>query len=250
MDARPAVELRNVTKSFVAGRRALDDVSFVVPQGKLLALVGTSGSGKTTALRSINRLVVPDSGSVLVGGTDVSTVDSVGLRRGIGYVIQEVGLFPHLTVGANVDLVPSLLGWPEARRVERRRELLDLVGLPAAEYESRRPSELSGGQRQRVGIARALAADPPVLLMDEPFSALDALTRRRLQDEFRELRYRLGKTVVLVTHDLAEAFRLADEVGVMDEGRLVQLGTPAQIRDSPAPGFVADLVSVATDGTA
>ncbi len=244
-----AVELREVSKSFAAGRRALDRVSFGVAEGTLLALVGTSGSGKTSALRTINRLVAPDSGVVTVFGEEVSAVDPVALRRRIGYVIQDVGLFPHLTIGANVDLVPSLLGWSEERRSARRRELLDLVGLSPAEFESRRPSELSGGQRQRVGIARALAADPPLLLMDEPFSALDALTRRRLQADFSALRSRLGKTVVLVTHDLPEAFRLADTVAVMDAGRVLQIGTPREIRQSPAPGLVSDLVACALDPT-
>ncbi len=247
MNEPAAVELRSVTRTFAGGRRALDDVSFSVAEGALLALVGTSGSGKTTALRSINRLVTPDSGTVLVGGVDVSTIDPVKLRRGIGYVIQDVGLLPHLSVGDNVDLVPSLLDWPLEKRRARRRELLDLVGLPAAEFETRRPAELSGGQRQRVGIARALGADPPLVLMDEPFSAVDALTRRRLQDEFAALRRRLRKTVVLVTHDLPEAFRLADLVAVMDAGRLLQLGTPQEVRERPAPGFVADLVNAALD---
>jgi osmoprotectant transport system ATP-binding protein len=247
VDRTAAVELRNVTKSYAPGRRALDGVSIAVEEGTLLALVGTSGSGKTTALRSINRLVSPDSGQVFVANVNVATADPVELRRRIGYVIQEVGLFPHLTIGANVELVPSLLGWPAQRRTERRRELLQLVGLPAADYEHRFPAELSGGERQRVGLARALAADPPLLLMDEPFSAVDALTRRRLQDEFRDLRSRLRKTVVLVTHDLPEAFRLADRVAVMDQGRLLQHGTPREIRDSPEPGFVAALVAAALD---
>jgi len=243
--AAAAVELRGVRKRYPGGALALDGVSLSVPQGRVLVLLGTSGSGKTTALKTVNRLVEPDGGHVTVLGRDVMDWDPIALRRGIGYVIQEAGLLPHMTVAGNVALVPLLLGWPEDRRQARVRELLALVGLPADRYATALPAALSGGERQRVGLARALAADPPVLLMDEPFGALDPLTRRRLQDEFRELQGRLGKTVVLVTHDVPEALRLADEVAVMDAGRVLQRGTPHEIRQSPQAGFVHDFVAAA-----
>jgi osmoprotectant transport system ATP-binding protein len=220
-------------------------VSFEVEAGSVLVLLGTSGSGKTSALKTINGLVVPDSGSVSALGVDVGRADKVELRRRIGYVIQEAGLLPHLTVADNVGLVPELLGWPPQRRHHRTREMLGLVRLDPDRFARLRPAQLSGGERQRVGIARALAADPPLLLMDEPFGALDPLTRRRIQEEFRELQDRLGKTVVLVTHDVPEALRLADEVAVMDKGLIAQRGRPREIRDSPAPGFVRDFVEAA-----
>jgi osmoprotectant transport system ATP-binding protein len=228
-----ALELRDVRKRYPNGTAALDGVSFELAAGRVLVLLGTSGSGKTTALKTINRLIDPDSGSVRVLDEDVLRWDKVALRRRIGYVIQEVGLLPHLTIGANAALVPSLLGWPEARRRERSRELLSLVGLDPERFSPLLPKQLSGGQRQRVGIARALAADPPILLMDEPFGALDPITRRRLQDEFRELQRRLAKTVVLVTHDVQEALRLGDEIGVMDAGRLVERAEPERLRRAP-----------------
>ncbi len=208
-------------------------------------LLGTSGCGKTTTLKTINRLVVPDAGRVSVFGREVASWDVIALRRRIGYVIQEAGLLPHLSVARNVALVPLLLGWDETRRRERTREMLSLVRLDPDRYSEVLPRQLSGGERQRAGLARALAADPPLLLMDEPFGALDPLTRRRIQDEFKELQARLAKTVVLVTHDVPEALRLADEIAVMDQGRVLQRGTPAEIREAPAPGFVRDFVSAA-----
>jgi osmoprotectant transport system ATP-binding protein len=240
-----AVELVDVHKRYPGGGTALDGLSLSVEDGRVLVLLGTSGSGKTTALKTLNRLVEPDAGSVVVLGRRLESWDPIELRRRTGYVIQEVGLLPHFTVERNVGLVPELMGWPPARRVTRSRELLALVGLDADRFGPLRPAQLSGGERQRVGIARALAADPPLLLMDEPFGALDPLTRRRLQDEFRGLQSRLGKTVLLVTHDVPEAFRLGDEVAVMDRGRVVQRGTPAQLRESPRPGFVADFIAAA-----
>lgn len=240
----PALALVDVRKRYPEGV-ALDGVSLTVDEGRILVLLGTSGSGKTTALKTINRLVDPDSGHVLVLGRDTGDWDPVALRRGIGYVIQEVGLLPHLTVGDNVALVPRLLGWAVERRQERTRELLALVGLPAERYAALLPNRLSGGERQRVGLARALCADPPIVLMDEPFGALDPLTRRRIQDEFRDLQDRLRKTVVLVTHDVAEALRLGHEIAVMHAGRVVQRGTPDEIRGTPEPAFVREFVAAA-----
>ena len=241
----PAVELADVRKRYATGVVALDGVSLRVDEGRVLVLLGTSGSGKTTALKTVNRLVDPDGGRVTVLGRDVMAWDPIALRRGIGYVIQEAGLLPHMTVAQNVALVPLLLGWPEDRRSARVRELLVLVGLEPDRFAPQRPRELSGGERQRVGLARALAADPPLLLMDEPFGALDPLTRRRLQDEFKDLQARLRKSVVLVTHDVPEALRLADEIAVMDKGRVLQRGAPREIRDAPLPGFVRDFVAAA-----
>ncbi len=241
----PALELSDVRKRFPPGTDALDGVSFSVEEGRVLVLLGTSGSGKTTALKTINGLVRPDSGGVTVLGQDVLRCDVIALRRRLGYVIQEAGLLPHLTVAENVAMVPRLLGWTEERQRERTRELLSLVRLEPDRFAALRPAQLSGGERQRVGLARALAADPPLLLMDEPFGALDPLTRRRIQDEFKDLKARLGKTVVLVTHDVPEALRLGDEVAVMDRGRVLQRGTPAEVRERPLPGFVREFVTAA-----
>ncbi len=241
-----AVDLQDVRKTYPGGTAALDGVSFAVPEGRVLVLLGTSGSGKTTALKTINALVRPDSGRVVVLGRDVREWDPIELRRRIGWVIQEVGLLPHLTIADNVALVPRLLGWTEERRRARARELLTLCRLEPSRFESLHPRELSGGERQRAGLARALAADPPVLLMDEPFGALDPLTRHALQDEFRDLQARLAKTVVLVTHDVPEALRLGDEVAVMDRGRVLQRAVPRELRDAPAPGFVRDFLAAAT----
>jgi osmoprotectant transport system ATP-binding protein len=239
-----AVELREVRKRYPHGSGpALDGVSLSVPEGRVLVLLGRSGSGKTTALKTVNGLVRPDAGEVRVLGEDVSRTDLIALRRRIGYVIQEAGLLPHLTVAENVGLVPDLLRWPKERVAARTREMMELVGLEADRFGPKRPGRLSGGERQRVGLARALAADPPLLLMDEPFGALDPLTRRRLEADFHELQKRLGKTVLLVTHEVAEAMRLADEIVVMDAGQVLQRGTPRQICAAPEPGFVADFLA-------
>jgi osmoprotectant transport system ATP-binding protein len=240
-----AIALREVKKRYPTGQEALRGISFEVEAGRVLVLLGTSGSGKTTALKTINGLVTPDAGSVVVLGEDVGRADKIALRRRIGYVIQEVGLLPHLNVADNVGLVADLLGWPPERRRARARDMLALVRLDPDRFESLWPRQLSGGERQRVGIARALCADPPLLLMDEPFGALDPLTRRRVQQDFRELQERLGKTVVLVTHDVPEALRLADEVAVMDQGLVVQRGRPHEIRDTPQEGFVREFVEAA-----
>ncbi|MEO8359851.1 MAG: ATP-binding cassette domain-containing protein [Vicinamibacteria bacterium] len=237
------VDLQGVTKRFGAGSLVLDRVSIAVEEGSILALLGASGSGKTTALRLINRLTEPDDGAVIVLGKPARDWDVIELRRRIGYVIQEGGLFPHFTVERNVGLVPERMGWPETKVRDRVHELLSLVGLEPKEFATRAPRELSGGQRQRVGLARALAADPPLLLFDEPFGALDPITRRRLQDEFRALVKRLGKTALIVTHDLAEACRIADEIVVLHEGRVAQRAAPHDLRSHPAPGYVASYVA-------
>ncbi|WP_240675435.1 ABC transporter ATP-binding protein [Cellulomonas endophytica] len=226
-----------------APRAAVEDISFSVRPGELLVVVGPSGCGKSTMLRMANRLVEPTSGRILVDGVDVLAADPVRLRRSIGYVIQEVGLFPHLTVGQNVGTVPRLLRWDRARTAERVDELLGLVGLDPGRYARRYPHQLSGGERQRVGVARALAVRPPVLLMDEPFGAVDPVGRRRLQDEFLKLHRELGTTVMLVTHDVDEAIRMADRVLVLSRGAKVeQLAPPLEVVARPATPAVADLV--------
>jgi len=223
---------------------ALRGLSLRVERATTVALLGPSGCGKTTTLKLINRLAAPTAGTVLVNGEDVAGVDPIQLRRGIGYVVQEAGLFPHLTARQNAEVVPGLLGWAPLRRQQRTAELFELLGLDLATLGARYPLELSGGQRQRVGLARALAADPPLVLMDEPFGALDPLTRRRLQREFLALKARLCKTVVLVTHDVDEAFLLADRVAVLADGALVQFATPDEIRAAPASDFVASFLGV------
>lgn len=237
-----AIDLHAVRKVYPGGHVALHEVSLRIASGTTVALLGASGSGKTTLLKLINRLLEPSAGRIVIDGEDSAALDPVQLRRRIGYVVQDAGLFPHLTAAANAEIVPHLLGWPAPRRQARRRELFALLGLDDA-LAGRYPAQLSGGQRQRVGLARALAADPAVLLMDEPFGALDPLIRARLQDEFQALQARLAKTVVLVTHDVEEAFRLADAVAVLDEGRVVQVGTPEAIRSAPASPFVAAFVA-------
>jgi len=216
------------------GRALVSDLSLTVDEGETLALIGRSGSGKTTALKLVNALLMPTAGEVRVAGRPTSAWDPIRLRRQTGWVIQEVGLFPHLTVARNVGLVPELEGWPAERIRPRVKELLDLVGLAPREYADRWPHQLSGGQRQRVGVARALAADPPLLLLDEPFGALDPITRTELQREFRALQGRLRKTAVFVTHDMREAALVADRIALMEGGRLAAVGTMAALRGHPA----------------
>jgi osmoprotectant transport system ATP-binding protein len=229
-----AISFRDV--QFSRGRHAvLRDFSIDIGQGETLALVGRSGAGKSTILKLINRLLLPDSGAVLVEARDTREWDPFELRRRTGYVMQEVGLFPHLSIDENIALVPRLLEWDDARVRSRVAELLDLVGLDAAAFGDRFPDQLSGGQRQRVGVARALAADPPLLLMDEPFGALDPVTRAEMHREFRRIQHRVRKTIVLVTHDMAEAFALATHVGVLAEGRLAAVGEPAHVARSTDP---------------
>ena len=218
----PIVELRDAGVA-INGRALLDRVSFRVEPAETIVLLGRSGSGKTTTLRLINRLLEPTSGEVAVEGKKTTDWDPIRLRRRIGYVIQEIGLFPHFTVARNVALVPSLESWPEAQIARRVEEMLALVGLEPARFASRYPRELSGGQRQRVGVARALAADPAILLLDEPFGALDPITRAELQKEFRALQKRVGKTMVFVTHDMREAFILGDRIGLMKDGHLIAM---------------------------
>ncbi|WP_211115521.1 ABC transporter ATP-binding protein [Arenibaculum pallidiluteum] len=232
-----------VTKRFSpALAPAVDELSLVMGEGTTTALIGPSGCGKTTTMRMINRLIEPTSGRIVIAGEDVTRSDPVTLRRRIGYVIQQVGLFPHLTIAENVATVPQLLGWPETRIRARVDELLALVGLDPATVRARYPRQLSGGQRQRVGVARALAADPPVMLMDEPFGAIDPIARGRLQDEFKEILRRVRKTVVIVTHDLDEAVKMGDFVAIMKDGRLVQHDTPDAILARPAGDFVRSFV--------
>jgi len=234
-DAEVEVSFRDVTFAARGGARIIDGLSLDVKRGETLVLLGESGCGKTTTLRLVNRLLEPTAGAVTVGGRDTRAWNPIELRRRTGYVIQEAGLFPHFTVERNVALVPTLEGWPEERVRERVGELLRLVGLEPEKFAARFPAELSGGQRQRVGVARALAADPPLLLMDEPFGALDPLTRASLQREFAALQARLGKTVVFVTHDVREALLLGTRVALMRSGRIVLLDTPEGFLRSDEP---------------
>jgi osmoprotectant transport system ATP-binding protein len=237
-NSEPAVAWRAVCKAYADSHQALQDVSLEVAPGHCLVILGTSGSGKTTLLKMVNRLIEPTSGVVAVRGRATRDWDPIALRRSIGYVIQDVGLMPHMTILANVGLVLRILGHAQAERDERARAYLELVGLDPGRFAGLWPHELSGGQRQRVGVARALAAEPDLILMDEPFGALDPITRRELQDEFRGLQRRLGKTVVFVTHDIREACRIGDRLALMDHGRLVQYGTAAALIERPANDFV------------
>jgi osmoprotectant transport system ATP-binding protein len=237
------IRLEAVTKRFAGARGpAVDALTLDIPGGRTCVLIGPSGCGKTTTMKMINRLIEPTSGRIEINGEDVMAMDPVTLRRGIGYVIQQVGLFPHMTIAENVSTVPRLLGWAAARIGSRVDEMLALVGMEPGVYGARYPRELSGGQRQRVGVARALAADPPVMLMDEPFGALDRITRVRLQTEFLRILAGLQKTVVFVTHDIDEAIRMGDRIAILRDGRLVQEGTPAEILASPADAFVEEFV--------
>jgi osmoprotectant transport system ATP-binding protein len=245
----PLVQFQNVTYS-LPNATIISDLNLTVEQGETLVLLGESGCGKTTTLKLINRMLTPTSGEVRVEGKSTTAWDPIELRRRIGYVIQEGGLFPHFTIARNVGLVPSLLDWDDARRNERVREMLNLVGLDPDRFAERYPRELSGGQRQRVGVARALAADPPLLLLDEPFGALDPLTRASLQREFAELATRLGKTAVLVTHDVREAMILGQRIGLMHKGRLLLLESPERFRASDYPQARAYLETLNVNGGA
>jgi osmoprotectant transport system ATP-binding protein len=237
------ITLTELTKQYPnAAHPAVDHISLTVPEGEVCVLIGPSGCGKTTTMRLINRMIEPTSGRIELMSRDVTHMDAVELRRGIGYVIQQVGLFPHLTIAENIATVPRLLGWDEARTERRIDELLELVALEPATYRNRYPRDLSGGQTQRVGVARALAADPPVMLMDEPFGAIDPITRTRLQDEFLRIQERVKKTVVFVTHDLDEAIKMGDRIAILREGKVVQYDTPEHILARPANAFVEEFV--------
>ncbi|MEU5401215.1 betaine/proline/choline family ABC transporter ATP-binding protein [Streptomyces sp. NPDC005963] len=236
------IRFEHVTKRYPDGTTAVDDLSFEVAEGELVTLVGPSGCGKTTTMKMVNRLIEPTEGRISLAGEDISTVDPVTLRRRIGYVIQQVGLFPHKTVLDNTATVPHLLGWQRSKARARAAELLDLVGLDPSIYGNRYPEQLSGGQRQRVGVARALAADPPVLLMDEPFGAVDPVVREHLQNEFLKLQSQVRKTVLFVTHDIEEAVRLGDRIAVYGQGRIEQFDAPAAVLGTPATPYVADFV--------
>jgi len=232
MSSMPVVRFEDVECRYANGVTAVGALSLSVHPGEVIVLVGRSGAGKSTILKLVNRMILPQAGSVLVEGRDTRDWDSIQLRRRTGYVLQDIGLLPHMTVEENVGLVPKLERWPADRIRARAHELLDLVGLPPQVFASRRPSELSGGQRQRVGVARALAIDPPILLMDEPFGALDPVTRVELQREFRAIQQKLNTTVILVTHDMGEAFALASHIGVVDAGALIVCDTPGVVARS------------------
>jgi osmoprotectant transport system ATP-binding protein len=235
------IRLENVTKSY--GRiTAVNDLTMEVKEGEFAVLLGPSGCGKTTTLKMINRLINPTSGSIYVEEKDISGLNPIELRRRIGYVIQRIGLLPHMTISDNIALVPRLRGWPKDRRIRRADELLDMVGLDPETYRDKYPHQLSGGERQRVGVARALAVDPPILLMDEPFGALDPITRLQLQDEFLNLEEQVKKTVVFVTHDMDEAVRLADRIAIMNAGQLHQYASPLEILRHPVDDFVAQFM--------
>jgi osmoprotectant transport system ATP-binding protein len=238
----PAIEFNNIIKRFGEGAAALDRVTLAVAPREFVAVVGPSGSGKTTLLRLVNGLAEPTSGTVRFAGEDVRTTDPISLRRRIGYVFQGVGLFPHMTVAENVAITPRLLGWDEGRRASRVEELLDLVRLAPSKYRNRFPRELSGGEQQRVGVARALAAGPQVVLMDEPFGALDPLTRDAIAQDYRRLHNELGLTTVMITHDMLEAVLLADRIAILHEGKLIEQGTPRKLMTAPEHEYVRSLM--------
>lgn len=236
------IKFENVTKVYSGDIVAIEDISFEIEAGTTTVLVGPSGCGKTTTMKLVNRLIEPTEGTVYFDGTDIAEIDEIELRRNIGYVIQEIGLFNHMTVAENVGTVPKLKGWDDDRIKERVHELLDLMDLPAEEYGDQHPTELSGGQRQRVGVARALASDPDVMLMDEPFGALDPVTREELQNEFLDIQGELDVTILFITHDIEEALKMGDRIAIFDVGELVQYDTPRNILESPKNDFVRDFI--------
>lgn len=236
------LEARQLSKRFPDGTNALQDINWEVKQGETMALIGESGSGKTTLLRLLNRLAEPSSGAIFIQGHPATNQDPIALRRRLGYIPQDGGLFPHWTIRHNVCLVPQLLQWPIEQQHDRFNTLLPLVNLDPTLIADRYPIELSGGQRQRVAVARALAADPPIVLLDEPFSALDPLTRQELHEQFLALKSTLHKTMVVITHDLSEAFRLGDRITVLKDGHIHQVGTPQELKDSPATPYVTSLI--------
>lgn len=228
----------HVTKKYPKGASAVEDLCFTVKQGETLILLGRSGCGKTTALRLINRLIEPTSGIIYLKGEDILTLDPIDLRRHIGYAIQHIGLFLHMTIEENIGIVPRLLGWPETKVQKRVDELLSAVGLEPKKYRDLYPGKLSGGQKQRIGVARALAADPPIILMDEPFGALDPLMREQLQNEFLQIQSQIQKTILFVTHDLNEAVKMGDRIAILDKGKLLQIATPNELINQPANDFI------------
>ncbi|GED04445.1 betaine/proline/choline family ABC transporter ATP-binding protein [Bacillus atrophaeus] len=233
--------LENVSKNYKGGKKAVNSINLKIEKGEFICFIGPSGCGKTTTMKMINRLIEPSSGTISIDGENIMEQDPVELRRKIGYVIQQIGLFPHMTIQQNIALVPKLLKWPEEKRKERARELLKLVDM-GPEYLDRYPHELSGGQQQRIGVLRALAAEPPLILMDEPFGALDPITRDSLQEEFKKLQKTLHKTIVFVTHDMDEAIKLADRIVILKAGEIVQVGTPDEILRNPADEFVEEFI--------
>ncbi|MDZ5720690.1 choline ABC transporter ATP-binding protein OpuBA [Bacillus sp. SXabc123] len=233
--------LENVSKTYKGGKKAVNNVNLKIAKGEFICFIGPSGCGKTTTMKMINRLIEPSAGKIFIDGENIMEQDPVELRRKIGYVIQQIGLFPHMTIQQNISLVPKLLKWPEQKRKERARELLKLVDM-GPEYLDRYPHELSGGQQQRIGVLRALAAEPPLILMDEPFGALDPITRDSLQEEFKKLQKTLHKTIVFVTHDMDEAIKLADRIVILKAGEIVQVGTPDDILRNPADEFVEEFI--------
>lgn len=235
------LKLENVSKVYKGGKKAVNGIHLDIAKGEFICFIGPSGCGKTTTMKMINRLIEPTSGSIYIDGENIMTQDAVKLRRKIGYVIQQIGLFPHMTIQENISLVPKLLKWPQDKRKERARDLLKLVDM-GPEYLERYPHELSGGQQQRIGVLRALAAGPPLILMDEPFGALDPITRDTLQEEFKKLQKTLNKTIVFVTHDMDEAIKLADRIVILKDGEIVQVGTPNDILRYPANDFVEDFI--------
>ncbi len=232
------IQFEHVSKTFPGGVRAVDSLTLSVDEGETLVLLGTSGSGKTTAMKMVNRLIEPTGGTIRIDGTDIMDTDPIHLRRSIGYAIQSIGLFPHMSIGENISIVPRLMKQDPDHIRARVDRLLELVDLNPDDFRDRFPNQLSGGQRQRIGVARALAADPPIILMDEPFGALDPITREQLQNEFLDLESQLQKTVIFVTHDVFEAVRMGDRIAVLDAGRLQQVATPAELVDQPANAFV------------
>ncbi|MDL4843114.1 ABC transporter ATP-binding protein [Aquibacillus rhizosphaerae] len=236
------ITFNNVTKTFEDGTKAVDNVSFTVNEGNLVTLIGPSGCGKTTTMKMINKLISITSGKITINGNDIAHEDDVELRRNIGYVIQRIGLLPHMTIEDNVALVPKLKGWKKSEYLKKVDDLLDMVGLEPNIYKKRYPLELSGGQQQRIGVIRALAGEPPIILMDEPFSALDPISREQLQDELKLLQKNIHKTIVFVTHDMDEALKIADEIVVMKEGGIEQIATPSQLLQHPANNFVESFI--------
>ncbi|MBH9965123.1 glycine/betaine ABC transporter ATP-binding protein [Bacillus sp. MKU004] len=236
------IEFKNVRKVYEDGTEAIKGIDLLIPEGKLVALIGPSGCGKTTTMKMINKLIGLTSGTITINGRDISEEDEVELRRNIGYVIQRIGLLPHMTIEENISLIPRLKGWKKEKYENRVDELMNLVGLEPETYRKRYPLELSGGQQQRVGVIRALAAEPPIILMDEPFSALDPISREQLQDELKHIQNSIHKTIVFVTHDIDEALKIADDIAVMRDGRIEQIASPGELVSSPANEFVRSFI--------